>query len=167
MQAPLLPSEKLRRVLRVAKIDALSVLIVAGGFGLLSAAFGDFSGALVGFVIAATGAIELRGASLLRASRLEGMRWLVGSQVYLMATILGYVVYRLANLAHDPLLQAVNKALLESGADLEMMPIDVRQLLKAVYAIVAVVTLLYQGGMSVYYLRRRAAVAAALQGNPV
>jgi hypothetical protein len=34
--------------------------------------------------------------------------------------------------------------------------------LRMVYIGVALVTLLYQGGMTIYYLRRRAVVAAAL-----
>jgi hypothetical protein len=165
MQAPLLPSEMLRRVLRVARIDGLSVLVLAGGFGLISAACGDVSGAIFGFLIAAAGALELRGVSLLRARRIEGMKWLFGSQLYLMAVILGYVTFRLVNLPRDPLLKALTRALGQSGMDMEMMPMDLPQMLKLLYSAVAVVTVLYQGGMLVYYLLRRSAVAAALQAD--
>jgi len=165
MQAPLLPSERLRRVLRVARIDGLSVLVIAGGFGLISAACGDFSGAAFGFLIAAAGAIELKGVSLLRAARMEGMGWLFGSQLYLMAVILAYVFFRLFNLAKDPLLKALNRAFAQTGMDMEMLPFDLTQMLKFVYLAVAVITILYQGGMIIYYLRRRSAVAAALQSG--
>jgi hypothetical protein len=153
----------LRRVLRVAKIDGLSVLVIAGGFGLISAAFGDVTGALVGFLVAGAGAVELRGVSLLKASRIEGMGWLFGSQIYLLAVILGYVLFRLLNLARDPLLKAVTSAFNLSGMDMEMMPFDIAQMLKILYGAVAAATILYQGGMIVYYLRRRSAVAAAVQ----
>ena len=162
LKAPLSPQERLRRLLRVAKADGLSVLIVAGGFGLLSAAFGDLSGAGVGFVVALAGAIELRGASLLRSGKLVGLRWLVGSQAYLLAVIFAYAAYRLANLAHDPIARAINRALLTAGADPDLLPFEPREIMKATYVVLVAATLLYQGGMILYYIRRRTAVALAL-----
>jgi hypothetical protein len=48
---------------------------------------------------------------------------------------------------------------------MEMLPFDLTQMLKFVYLAVAVITILYQGGMIIYYLRRRSAVAAALQSG--
>src|SRR5471032_2785913 len=48
---PLLPVEMLRRVVRIAKFDGISVLALAGLFALGSAALGDFKGALIGIVI--------------------------------------------------------------------------------------------------------------------
>jgi len=94
MKPPILPAETLRRVTRIARFDGLSVLIVAGGFALLSAASKDISGAVIGLLIAAAGAIELHGVALLRVGR-DGMRWLVSSQLYLMAVILAYAGFRL------------------------------------------------------------------------
>ncbi|HEY1765234.1 MAG TPA: hypothetical protein VGF85_09945 [Opitutaceae bacterium] len=163
LKAPLSPQDRLRRLLRVAKVDGLSVLIVAGGFGLLSAAFGDLSGAGVGLVIALAGAIELWGVSLLRSGSLGGLRWLVGSQAYLLAMIFAYAAWRLANLAHDPIVRAINRAILTAGADPELLPFDAHQIMKATYVLLVLVTLLYQGGMIVYYARRRTAVAQALK----
>lgn len=159
------PSEKLRRLLRVAKLDGLSIVIVAGGLGLVSAAFRDLGGASVGLVIAAAGVVELRGVALLRAARIAGLRWLVGSQAYLLSMILGYVGYRLANLPRDPLVRLLKQAFALSGFDMEMLPIDLMQLVKAAYVAVAAVTILYQGGMILYYLARRRAVADALRAG--
>src|SRR5271165_2118927 len=96
-QPPKLVSEILRRVLRVARFDGMSVLVLAGFFALVSAASGDVSGAAFGLLIAAAGAVELHGMGLLRAADRRGMSWLVGSQLYLMSVVLGYVGYRLAN----------------------------------------------------------------------
>src|SRR5580700_100147 len=67
MQPPKLVSEILRSVLRVARFDGVSVLVLAGFFALVSAASGDVSGAAFGLLIAAAGAIELHGMGLLRA----------------------------------------------------------------------------------------------------
>ena len=169
MKPPILPSETLRRVLRLARFDGMSVLIVAGGFALLSGASGDVSGAVVGLLIAGAGAIELHGVTLLRAGE-NGMKWLVSSQLYLMATILGYVGYRLANPnvawmlpyvtgeAAEPIIQAAQ----QQGMTVEQALIGAMSLF---YLMVAALTVVYQGGMAVYYLRRRAAVEAALQEN--
>jgi hypothetical protein len=164
MKPPLQPSDMLKRVLRVARFDGMSVLVIAGAFALISGAMGDTSGAVFGALIAAAGAIELRGVSLLRSSRRQGIFWLVGSQLYLMSIVLGYVSYRIFNLAKDPLLRAVTKAMATTGMDLDEM-VDLPQLLRLGYLAVAAVTIVYQGGMIVYYLRRRAVVTAAIEGD--
>jgi len=49
---PLLPEETLLRVLRVARLDGLSVLVIAGVFALISALAGDGVGAVVGLLVA-------------------------------------------------------------------------------------------------------------------
>jgi hypothetical protein len=167
MKPPILPSETLRRVMRLARFDGLSVLIVAGGFALLSAASRDVSGSVVGLLIAGAGAIELHGVGLLKAGQ-NGMRWLVSSQLYLMAVILAYCGFRLlrpdvawmlpyvTGEAAEPILQAAQ----QQGMTVEQLLVGAMAML---YLMVAAVTLVYQGGMTIYYLRRRRAVEAALQ----
>jgi hypothetical protein len=167
MKPPILPQETLRRVMRIARFDGLSVLIVAGGFALLSAASRDVSGAVVGLMIAGAGAIELHGVGLLKVGR-DGMRWLVSSQLYLMGVILAYCGFRLlrpdvawmlpyvTGEAAEPILQAAQ----QEGMTVEQLLVGAMAML---YLIVAAVTLVYQGGMTVYYLRRRRAVETALQ----
>ena len=167
MKPPILPSETLRRVTRLARLDGMSVLVVAGGFALLSAASRDVSGAVIGLLIAGAGAIELHGVALLRAGR-DGMRWLVSSQLYLMAVILAYCGFRLlrpdvawmlpyvTGEAAEPIIQAAQ----QQGMTVEQLLTGAMAML---YLMVAAVTLVYQGGMTVYYLRRRKAVEAALQ----
>jgi hypothetical protein len=167
MKPPILPSEILRRVMRLARFDGMSVLIVAGGFALLSAASRDVSGAVIGLLIAAAGAIELHGVGLLKVGQ-NGMRWLVSSQLYLMATILAYVAFRIlrpdvawmlpyvTGEAAEPILQAAQ----QEGMTVEQLLVGAMSMF---YLLVAAITLLYQGGMTIYYLRRRRAVEAALQ----
>jgi hypothetical protein len=167
MKPPILPQETLRRVMRIARFDGMSVLIVAGGFALLSAASRDIPGALIGVMIAGAGAIELHGVALLKVGR-DGMRWLVSSQLYLMGVILAYCGFRLlrpdvawmlpyvTGEAAEPILQAAQ----QEGMTVEQLLIGAMAML---YLIVAAVTLVYQGGMTVYYLRRRRAVETALQ----
>jgi len=164
MKPPLLPSERLRRVLRVARIDGTSILAVAGAFALISASFRDVNGAVIGLLVAAAGALELHGASRLRAADARGMRWLVSSQLYLMAVMLTYVACRLARpdiAALRPLVtQELADSIREANLTVDQVLLEMQRL---VYLGVAAATLLYQGGMAIYYLRRSAAVAAALQ----
>jgi hypothetical protein len=169
MQPPKLVSEILRQVLRLARFDGMSVLVLAGFFALVSAASGDVSGAAFGLLIAAAGAIELHGMGLLRAVDRRGMSWLVASQLYLLSVILGYVGYRLANPDSDPLIKLVKSAVNSDTADLRQAGLDPTQVmadfpaeLRLLYFAVAAVTVLYQGGMALYYLMRRSAVEAAL-----
>jgi hypothetical protein len=167
MQPPKLVSEILRHVLRVARFDGLSVLLLAGFFALVSAASGDVSGAVFGLLIAASGAVELHGAALLRAANKRGMRWLVGSQLYLMSMVLGYVGYRLANPDVDPMMKLAKSTLAaqarQAGLDPDQFIAEFPRALRLLYLAVAGLTIIYQGGMTVYYLRRRAAVEKAVE----
>jgi hypothetical protein len=170
MQPPILASEILRHVLRVARFDGLSVLFLAGFFALVSAASGDVSGAAFGLLIAAAGAVELHGMGLLRGADRRGMSWLVASQLYLLSVVLGYVGYRLANPDSDPLLKMAKSALTDEIRQAGMDPVqfmaEFPRELRLLYMAVGGLTILYQGGMAVYYMRRRAAVEAAIDEDP-
>lgn len=160
---PLLPKEVLDRILRLARFDGLSVVAIAGSLALVSATLGDHLGAVVGLVVAGAGAVELHGASLLARGEPRGLPWLVRSQLLLLTAILCYCAWRLLRPDLAPLHHAVTPDMQEQ---LELIGWTVDQFIGLVYQLtyvcVAVVTALYQGGMALYYWRRRAAVAAAL-----
>ena len=166
IQPPKLVSEVMRRVMRVARFDGISVLCLAGFFALVSAASGDVSGAAFGLLIAAAGAVELQGRGRIRAADRRGMSWLIGSQLYLMSVVLGYVGYRLANPDSDPILRAAKTALSDeirqAGMDPAQFMAEFPKELRLLYFAVAGLTILYQGGMALYYMRRRGAVEAAI-----
>src|SRR5215217_227981 len=93
---PLLPIETFVRVIRLAKLDGLSVLVVSSAYAVLAGMAGDFSGAIFGLLVAGAGALELHGVALLQQSLPRGMNWLVGSQLFLLFSILAYCAVRLA-----------------------------------------------------------------------
>jgi hypothetical protein len=163
---PLLPDETLHRVLRVANFDGISVLAIAGTLALASASVGDLFGAAIGLLVAAAGAIELHGAGLLRAGERRGMNWLIASQPYLAAVVLGYCALRLTSYDATLLRQAMTSDLRQSLADAGM---EEEQFLRMVYtssyAILAVGTLIYQGLMTLFYYKRRDAVIAAIESS--
>jgi hypothetical protein len=169
LKPPLLPAETLRRVLRVARMNGASVLAISGVFALVSAGARDLSGAVVGLMVAASGAVELHGAALLRNGRENGMRWLVSSQVLLAAVVLAYVAIRI----RDPDISAMREVLTdEQRSVIRQTGMSEDAFLVATYRFgywaVAGATLAYQGAMTLYYARRQAPVAAALRdGEPL
>jgi hypothetical protein len=163
---PFLPEETLRRVLRVARLDGTSVAAVAGVFALISALAGDGLGAVVGLLVAGAGAIELHGATLLVHGELRGMKWLVNSQVFLLATVIAYCGLRLLHPNFAQLLAAVTDDMKVSLETAGWTPDKfVHFVYNTTYYAVAIVTFFYQGGMALYYFRRRESVARALTGG--
>jgi hypothetical protein len=157
-----LPERTLLRVLRLARFDGLSVLFVAGFFALLSALAGDRLGAIVGLLIAGAGAVELHGATLLLHGENRGMSWLISSQLLLMLTVLAYCQYGIGhiNLAFwHTALEPAQAQIKAQGQTIDEVAVSMNRL---AYMLVAIATVLYQGGMTIYYVRRRAAVAQAL-----
>ena len=169
---PLLPDEVLRRVLRMAHLDGTGLLVVAGAFALVSAWYHDTTGTVVGLVVAGTGAIELHGAGLLRHGRERGVNWLIASQLGLMGAVCAYVGWQLAHI--DPAVIAQFAAFADAGsADdaieryAQLDPLTKAEMLQDAYVgfyeIVFALTVIYQGGMTIYYARRRARVITALR----
>ena len=163
---PLLPEETLQRVLRIAKFNGMSVLLIAGFFALAAAGGGDYPGAIVGLLVAGAGAIELHGEGKLRAGDERGMNWLVGSQLYLAVVMLSFCTLRLTHLEIEPIPESL-KPIIELGAQQWQMTTEEYQLMiwRLTYRLLALLTLFYQGGMALYYFRRREAVTRALTGE--
>lgn len=143
------------------------MLAIAGFLAVLSAAAGDYLGAAIGIVIAGAGVFELHGASLLRAGHARGVNWLVGSQLYLLLCVLGYCTLRLTRMTLPTVPDELASAI---DLNAQQFGMSTREYLTMVYRgafqLVALLTLFYQGGMALYYQRRRAAVEAALVDGP-
>lgn len=163
---PFLPEETLHRVLRAARLDGMSVAFIAGLFAILAALAGDGLGAVVGLLVAGAGAIELHGATLLEHGETRGMNWLISSQLFLLSTVIVYCGLRLLHPGLEPLLAAVTDEMKLSLESAGWTPDEfVRFIYKTTYAGVAIVTFVYQGGMALYYFRRREPVARALASD--
>jgi hypothetical protein len=166
------PEEKTyRRVLLVARLDGWSILIVAALGSLLALVLGDLVGVLVGLLVVGAGAMELRGQGMLRRRDAGGMRWLVRSQLFLLSVILAYCASRLGSFdsesAMGNLTPDMAGALQESGIEqADIVPL-VRTMFFALYGGVALTTLLYQGGMALYYRSRTARITTFLAAPPV
>lgn len=163
---PLLPEETYHRVLRVAYMDGLSVMAVAGLLALAAASMRDLPNAGVGMLVAAAGALELHGVSLLRAGAARGMGWVFASQPYLWFVLMSYCAVQLLTRDVEPLRQALNAGvpggLAQQGISDEQLA---AMFYTPMYGALAIGTTLLQGGMTLYYWRRREAVIAAVEGE--
>ncbi len=162
-QPPLLPEEALLRVLRVSRANGMSVALVSGLFAVLAATSGDYVGAIAGLVVAGAGAMEVHGGTLLNHYDLRGSRWLVSSQAVCLLGILVYCAVRLVFVQIPPLPEEVNALIAADARQLGMTSEEfVRKTYVAGFILIAVLSVFYQGGMAIYYLRRKRSVAQAI-----
>lgn len=163
---PPLPEAVLTRVLGLAKFNGRSVVIIASLGALLSVAFGDWIGTAVGLVVAYGGGVELAGRRRLLRSDPAGVSQLVRAQWIVLGAILVYCARQVASFDLETAMGSVTPALrsqlAEAGFDLApIMPL-VRLAFYATYVTIAIVTLVYQGGMARYYGRRAPAIGQAI-----
>ena len=162
-QPPLLPEVTLSRVLRLARVDGMGAMVLGGMFALVAASARDFPFAAIGLLAAGAGAIELHGAALLRQGEQRGMNWLIASQPYLLIVIFGYCALRLWLVEIPPVPEAFQAILAMSARQWGLSVADYQRVLNQITILaVAIVSVGFQGGMTIYYLRRRHAVARAL-----
>jgi len=161
---PPLPDKTLARVLRLAGLEGGSVLVLGTLSLMVSAVSFSPVGLLVSAVLAGCGAAELRGAKLLRAGELRGLDWLVRAELALMTTVVAYAGLRLATTTPASMhKELADVAMLgDLGMDQRQLETTLLSTLRLTYAVVILVTLLFQGGLALYYHRSRAAVAGAL-----
>jgi hypothetical protein len=174
---PPLPAEVLAKVLRISGIDGFTLVFIAGGFGLISAAYADGLGALVGGLAAGAGLIELHGRRRLKAGDGRGVNGLVRSQLVLLATILFYVAFQLYRFDPQSMLAVMDaaEAMVQRWFGLEVVPLSdafgltakrfselAKTTVRTAYLAVGLVSILCQGGLALYYHRREQVIAKAL-----
>ncbi|AHF90604.1 hypothetical protein OPIT5_10730 [Opitutaceae bacterium TAV5] len=163
-----LSEKKLGRVLVVSALDGWSIALFAGACTLLSLAFAEWVGVLVGTLVTAGGVIELLGNRRLKRGDAGGATALVAAQLIILGTI---QVYAAVNLALFDEARIMGQLTAEAGVSalLDQAGIttgDIRPLLRpaffAFYLTVMLVTLFFQGGLALWYRNRRPAVRQAL-----
>jgi hypothetical protein len=108
----------------------------------------------------------------IRAGNSRGMDWLVRSQLVLLASILIFLGWSIATfdleLLKVQLRPAMSSPLVQQALEQMQMTEDqyltmFGRMLQAGKVIAAIASIFYQGGMAVYYHRRRQAVDRALE----
>ncbi len=155
------PEEKhhkqLKRVVRLSKLNAYSIAIIAGSFGLLCVVLLELSGIIVGAAVAATAIFEIRGHRMLQRGEPGARQWMAGSQVWLIVCVLIYCAWRLLAFdPEDPLAVLGDAEMLRTAASLAMMPPGmledlVTTVYTLTYRLVALLVFLFQGALGLYY----------------
>jgi hypothetical protein len=154
LQAAVALHAPLARAARLGRANGLGYAV----FGLLTLLFSFFGpdpvGLALGAVLLTVGVLEQRGAARLLAADPAAPRLLARNELVLMCAIVAYAGLRLTLLRDD------SAELERQLGDTSALGIDVGSLMESintlVFATVAAVALLYQGGMARYFLRRRA-----------
>lgn len=169
---PVLPDRSLRRLLAVARVDGWSIVIVAGLGCFYSLLTGSWLAAGTAALVVLAGMGELHGRRLLLERKASGLRWLIGAQLCLLAIVWTYAICRwwffdpAALWAELPAFvqTEIDRQLLAAGLLPELDRPLLLQMMNALTCLLLVIlTLLYQGGMALYYTLKRRAVTAALQ----
>jgi hypothetical protein len=160
----------LKRVSGFSRLNGWSVVIVAALGGLLALLLGDWLSFGLGGLVGGLGWLEVKGSRMLRRRDPEGMKWLIRSQLLLLGLILAYCASRLGSFDADtamanltPDMEAVLKEAGLTRADI--LPL-VRQMFLALYISVALASILYQGGLALYYRSKTPLVTEALTIPP-
>lgn len=166
---PPLPQDVFLRVLRVALIDGRLLFCFSAAFAVMAAMGQDVIGAVAGCIAAGAGAMEIHGANRLRDGDLGGVDVLIRSQLLLLGTVLVYVALRLAypeDIAQS-LNTLINHEVREQFAQQGISEDQILDVLTRSYRatcyLVGFVSVLYQGGMALYYHRRRDALRRAIE----
>lgn len=168
--APSPPQKALQRVLAISRLNGWSVTLVAVFGVLLTLLLGDLLGTLIGLLAVTAGWMEIRGHGKLRRQDAEGMKWLVRSQLLLLSVILAYCASRLGSFDADSVMgnltPDMETILQDAGVGLgDILPL-VRLAFFVLYGTVAFVTVLYQGGLALYYRSKTKLVTEALTAPP-
>ena len=165
------PQDKaLKRVLLVSAIDGWSVTVIASLGVLLTLIIGDWLGTGIGLLVLAAGVLELRGRRQIMRRDSDGLKQLVRAQLFLLAVILVYCTSRLGSFDADTAMANLTpdmEALLkEAGLErADILPL-VRITFFATYGGVAFLSLLFQGGLILYYRSKTRLVTEALTAPP-
>lgn len=158
----------MRRVLVISATDGWSVAVFAGLCAVLSLLFGEWLGFGIGATIAGAGAMELHGRRKLINGEANGMSFLIRAQLIILLAIWLYAFGRLLTYDETAILTRITPEARELIFRLygitvaELQPL-IRPMYFAFYLIVVGATLLFQGGLALYYRTRKSAVRAALE----
>ena len=177
------PQEKaLKRVLLISGLDGWSLTVIAALNLLLTLVFGELLGMSISLLVLVAGVMELRGRRALKRRDPAGMKLLVRAQLFLLTVILVYCARCLgsfdAGYLQEQLIPEMRQNLLLFGINFddvlrevdltvdEIVPL-VRMMFLVIYGTVALVSLIYQGGLALYYRSKIRLVTEALGTPPV
>ncbi len=131
----------------------------AGFCTLVSLILGEWIGVFIGVMITFAGVLELHGRTRLQRGDIAGLSWLIRAQVLILAIVGLYAFRNLLAFDEAALLAEITPELRNAISQLGISMADFQALMKPAYygfyLTVIGVTLLFQGGLAIYYASRR------------
>jgi uncharacterized membrane protein HdeD (DUF308 family) len=153
--------KKRRRIARNAAINGWCIVVLAALCLLGSLLSFSLEGILVGGGLMVSGCMELSGRRRLKQNRPQAGRWLAGSQLVAMGTVLLYCAYNLLLVDPKKILMEIPPAYRElAGPELILKAI------RLTYLALIAGTLVYQGGLCLYYTLSTRKLARAMAETP-
>jgi len=152
--------KKRRRILWISKYNGGTVAVFGALCLLCSLVWFTLVGILIGLGLLASAYMELSGRRRLKQNRPEAGRWLGRSQLLLMAAIILYSAYNL--LLTDPVgemrkeindLPPESRGQLSQALDMQSVEEWLPRIFRGFYLALIGGTVLYQGGLWLYYTR--------------
>ncbi len=161
------PAEKnLRRVLLISALDGWSIAVFAGFCTFVSLLFGEWIGVSIGALITAAGVIEIRGRKRLVRGEPTGMSSLIRAQLIILGIVLLYSLENLLAYDESALMAQITPEirgyLSQAGIAISDLQPMIKPVYMSLYLTVIGVTVLFQGGLALYYRSCRAKVTEAL-----
>lgn len=160
------PGQIVNRILRISAINGWCVTVAAGLGALVSLAMTDPIAGITGAMVAAGGIMELRGRKALLRRDATGMRKLFLAQLIVLAMIWTYAVTQLLTFDAATLVAALPEEIFavvaDAGIDSETLRRMITIIHTATYGVLILATLIYQGGLAIYYRHRTPLVVAVL-----
>ena len=153
-------TEKTRTwLLRLSKMNGTSVASIAGLFTVGALIWWDPIGLIVGLGVTSAGLMELLGRHYLKSRHPDARRWLPLSQLWLLVCVLAYAAFRLLDFNWQEPLRSLSgeeamQLMILTGFHGESLGQVIALMYGLVYVLVAALTLIFQGGLCIYYWRR-------------
>jgi hypothetical protein len=161
------PQKTLRHVLLISALDGWSITVIAGSCALTSLILSAWMGVGVGLILTMAGVIELCGRAQLMHGQPAGLTKLTAAQLLILFTVCAYAAANILTYNEAALLAQISSRLHEYQPGIgvaDLQPI-LKPLYFAIYLAVIGFTVLFQGGLALYYTSRKAGVAEALRGR--
>lgn len=170
---PPLPTEILDKAIRVATAHGRSILLVSGVFAVLAAMGQQMPATLAGVLVAGFGAMEKHGGDLLRGGRSSGLQWAAAGEFGVLLVVLVYAGWMGSHFNYaefraqlpDWYMDYLSGQMAEQGISMDQLPTLFHMVNTLTYALLGGPTVIYQGSMAIYYLRRRHVARALLDSE--
>ena len=156
MDGALISEKRIRRAEQISRVNSWSIIGFAGLSSVVVLFLGNFYGVLVGLAVVLGGYFELRGHQYLRKREISAIPWLVGSQLYLIVVLWAYSLKNLlsfdASNPWAPFSRGMKEFILAINPDVQLVEGMLKVSYFLVYLSLILAVLIYQGGLSIYYM---------------